>query len=46
MEPVAHFGLGATRSVEAVNVRWPGGATVTLEAPAVDTVHRVAHPEA
>ena len=39
MEPVAHVGLGGDRSVErsvdSLSIRWPGGATATIERPAV-----------
>jgi hypothetical protein len=44
MEPVAHFGLGATRTVERVEIVWPGGATATLVAPAVNQTVRVPFP--
>ncbi len=51
-EPRLHFGLGEATSVEAVEVRWPGGATTRLDdvepnqvlrvaPPAVDTIRRV-----
>jgi len=36
-----HFGLGAEESVEAIEVRWPGGAHRTLRAPAIDRYHFV-----
>lgn len=45
MEPVAHFGLGSSETVEWVRVRWPSGASVTLDAPTVRTTHTVAHPQ-
>ncbi len=32
----AHFGLGAVRSVDRVEVRWIGGRTTTIQHPAVD----------
>jgi len=44
MEPVAHFGLGAATTAETVEVRWPDGSSRTLDAPAVDEMHEVAHP--
>jgi hypothetical protein len=36
-----HFGLGKTDRIEKVEIRWPGGKTETLTAPAVDKVHKV-----
>ncbi|EWY41433.1 hypothetical protein N825_28390 [Skermanella stibiiresistens SB22] len=44
MEPVAHFGLGAVHSVERVEVRWPDGATRTVEHPHANRMVRVEHP--
>jgi hypothetical protein len=32
-----HFGLGAATRVDRLEVRWANGATVTYEAPAIDT---------
>jgi hypothetical protein len=40
-DPRVHFGLGATDRVDRVQVRWPGGATQEIVAPAVDRIHRV-----
>lgn len=34
--PTAHFGLGAARAVESIEIRWPNGKVQTLPAPAVD----------
>ena len=49
-EPVAHFGLGGDTAVarrpERLTVRWPDGRERTLEAPAAETTHTVAHPTA
>lgn len=45
MEPVAHFGLGATSAVERVVVRWPDGAERTIDAPQADQLLRVEHPQ-
>ncbi len=42
--PRLHFGLGDATSVEAVEVRWPGGATTRLENVAPNQVLRVAPP--
>jgi hypothetical protein len=44
MEPVAHFGLGSHETVEWVRIRWPHGATLTLDHPAVRTTHTVSPP--
>jgi hypothetical protein len=46
MEPVAHFGLGSATSIEAVEVRWPSGATAVVEGPPVGRVLTVPHPAA
>ncbi|HEC23813.1 MAG TPA: CRTAC1 family protein [Chloroflexi bacterium] len=44
MEPVAHFGLGAVREVEGVEVRWPDGAMVAIERPDINQSLTVPHP--
>lgn len=49
MEPVAHVGLGGAPSVEgstveSVSIRWPGGATRTIERPPVRELLVVDHP--
>merc|ERR1711871_327954 len=44
MEPVAHFGLGATTAVFEVKVSWPDGSELLLSNPAVDRLYRIAHP--
>ena len=36
---VVHFGLGLVDRVERAVIRWPGGASVVLENPAVDRYH-------
>ncbi len=46
MEPVAHFGLGASTTVAEVRVRWPGGTCVTLLSPSLNQLHTVAFPQA
>ncbi len=46
MEPVAHFGLGAHDVIDAITVRWPGGAEVTVESPEPDRLLRVEFPGA
>ncbi len=45
MEPVAHFGLGATDAVERVTVRWLSGREATIDSPAVDQPLVVPYPE-
>merc|ERR1711871_763445 len=44
MEPVAHFGLGATTAVFEVKVSWPDGSELLLSNPSVDRLYRIAHP--
>ena len=52
MEPVAHIGLGddpsgdssVEHSVESVSIRWPGGATTTIERPPLRRQLVVDHP--
>lgn len=36
-----HFGLGQSRSVESVELRWPNGKTVTLERPSINRYHPI-----
>ena len=36
-----HYGLGTAASVDRVVIRWPSGATQTIEHPAVDRLHMV-----
>lgn len=33
-----HFGLGASTTIDRIEVRWPGGATQTITAPKADAV--------
>lgn len=35
----AHFGLGQETTVQKVTVRWPGGGSRVVSAPAIDRVH-------
>ena len=35
----AHFGLGKTDSITALQVRWPDGKITRLEKPAVDNYY-------
>ncbi len=44
MEPVAHFGLGKSSSVDWVEIRWLDGVTQRILAPRADFQHRVAYP--
>jgi hypothetical protein len=44
MEPVAHFGLGTDSSVRYVDVRWPDGKTLRLDAPQINQMLRVPYP--
>jgi hypothetical protein len=46
MEPVAHFGLGATESVARVEIRWLDGTEITFNRPVVDHLLRVPYPTA
>ncbi len=36
-----HFGLGACDAVDRLEIRWPSGGRQTVEAPAVNTIHRI-----
>jgi hypothetical protein len=44
MEPVAHFGLGAVHEVERVEVRWPDGVVVAIDAPPSGRTLTVPYP--
>jgi hypothetical protein len=44
MEPVAHFGLGQIRQVDALEVRWLDGKTLTLKDLEPNQLLRVPHP--
>jgi hypothetical protein len=39
-----HFGLGKVSRIERVVIRWPSGATQTIENPAVNQIHEVKEP--
>jgi len=45
MEPVAHFGLGASTAVDSVTVTWPDGASYTVQNPSVDQSISVPRPD-
>ena len=36
-----HYGLGSAAAVDRVVIRWPSGATQTIEHPAIDQLHRI-----
>jgi hypothetical protein len=36
-----HFGLGRHAAVDRVEIRWPSGREQILDAPAIDTIHRI-----
>lgn len=40
-----HYGLGASPTVQKAVIRWPSGATQTLDSPDVNMVHEVVEPE-
>ncbi len=40
-----HFGLGGSRSVDLVEIRWPSGITQRLEGVAADRVMKIKEPE-
>ncbi len=44
MEPVAHFGLGESRTVDRVTVTWPDGAAVAVLNPGGNRVLTVPYP--
>ncbi len=43
-DPRLHFGLGASTSVERVEIRWPRGLVQVLTGPAIDRYHTVREP--
>ena len=40
-DPRLHFGLGPATSVDAVEVRWPGGAVEQIKLPGIDAIYTV-----
>ncbi len=43
--PLKHFGLGAARRVDSLEVRWPNGKTSRMEKPAINRYHDMVPPE-
>ena len=43
--PILHFGLGRETRVDALEVRWPSGATRVLRNPEIRRYHYVVPPE-
>lgn len=44
MEPIAHFGLGQSDSVQSIEVNWPDGSQLILENPDINQVIIVEYP--
>jgi len=44
MEPVAHFGLGKTATVDEIIVRWTDGTMFGLKKPTINQLHKIAYP--
>ena len=40
-----HYGLGSSRTIDRVVIRWPSGAEQTIASPAVDIRHHVKEPD-
>jgi enediyne biosynthesis protein E4 len=40
-----HYGLGAATAIDRAVIRWPSGRMQTIEAPAIDRLHRVTEPQ-
>jgi hypothetical protein len=40
-----HFGLGDTRQIDAIEIRWPGGQVQRLANPSVDRILKVREPQ-
>lgn len=45
MEPVAHFGLGNTDTVEQVLIRWVDGTLHTIDNPDINQLHKISYPK-
>jgi hypothetical protein len=39
-----HFGLGDRGKIDRVEIRWPSGQQQQIEAPAINTLHRLTEP--
>jgi hypothetical protein len=40
-----HYGLGASATVDRVEIRWPSGRTQVIDSPAVDRLHHIKEPQ-
>jgi hypothetical protein len=40
-DPRVHFGIGDAAAVDAVEIRWPGGASEKITVPAVDRIYTI-----
>jgi hypothetical protein len=40
-----HYGLGASATVDRVEIRWPSGRTQVIDSPVVDRLHLVKEPQ-
>ena len=40
-----HYGLGDSRAVDRVVIRWPSGKRQTIESPQIDILHHVKEPD-
>jgi hypothetical protein len=40
-----HFGLGESKAVDKVTIRWPSGRVQTLESPTIDTLNHIEEPK-
>jgi hypothetical protein len=40
-----HFGIGQAAQVDRVEIRWPSGQQQTLDAPALNQIHKITEPE-
>jgi enediyne biosynthesis protein E4 len=41
----AHFGLGERAKIDRVEIRWPSGQQQQIEAPAINTLHKITEPK-
>lgn len=40
-----HFGLGRTKKVDRVEIRWPSGRVQTIDSPTLDRIHYIEEPQ-